>query len=136
VRQERVAGKEERDDREAGLRAEQKPAAVDGVGDRAADDRHDEERHERAEAQQPYGERRAGEVVELDRNGDEGDLAADVRDRLARPEAPEGRRVPERRDVERGAAQQPAEAGLAIRCDLFGYCLEEPLVLVGARGRF
>src|SRR5947207_1355394 len=73
---------------------------------------------ESAETQQADVERRVRQVVELDRDGDDGDLAADVRDRLARPEAPEGRRVAERRDVERGAADEAAEAGLALGRDL------------------
>src|SRR5205085_8959637 len=46
-----------------------------------------------------------------------------------------GRRVAERRDVERGAAQQAAQARLALRCDFLGYALEESLVLVRARRR-
>jgi hypothetical protein len=136
VREERVSDQQERHDREPGLGAEQEPAAVDRVGDRAADDRDDEERHERAEAQQADGERRVGQIVELDRDGDKGDLAADVRDRLAGPQTPERRRVAERREVERSAAQQAAEARLALRCDFLGYALEESLVLVRASRRF
>jgi hypothetical protein len=60
------------------------------------------------------------QVVELDRDGDERDLAADVRDRLSCPQAPERRRLAKRREVERGAAQQAAEAGLSLRRDLLG----------------
>jgi hypothetical protein len=58
------------------------------------------------------------EAVELDRDGDEGDLAADERDRLAGPEAAEGRRLAERGDVDRGSPDQALEAWLAVRGEL------------------
>jgi hypothetical protein len=58
------------------------------------------------------------QVVELDRDGDEGDLAPDVRDRLSGPQAPERGRLAKRREVERRAAQQTRQARLALRRDL------------------
>jgi len=105
MRKQGVPGEEQRDRGEAGLGPQEQAAAVEGVGDRASDDGDDEQRDERAEAQQADVERRVREVEELDRDGDERDLAADERDRLSGPEAPERRRLAQRRDVDRRSSQ-------------------------------
>jgi hypothetical protein len=118
MRQQPVSAEEERHRGEQHLRPEEEPPPVDGVCDRTADERHHEERPKRAEREQADGERRVREVVELDRNGDERDLAADERDRLAGPETAEGRRLAERSDVDRSSADQSAEARLAVGGEL------------------
>jgi hypothetical protein len=51
-----------------------------------------------------------GQLEELVGNGDPGDLAGEERDRLAEEEPPERRRLAQRADVERDAADDAARA--------------------------
>jgi hypothetical protein len=61
------------------------------------------------------------QLEQLDRNRDPGDLASEPRDRLAEEQAPERRRLAERAEVERCAADKAARArrrladGLGLR---------------------
>src|SRR5262249_11390481 len=94
MRERCVDNESDRNEREAAFGEEQHRAPVDRVRDRAADDRRDEERNERGQVEQPYLERRMGQVVELDRQSDPGDLAEEPRDRLADVQLPERPRLP------------------------------------------
>ena len=101
MRQSRVEREESGDRRQRDLGLKRDPAAVERVRDRAARDRQREQRDELAEGEQSDLQRRVGQLVELVRGGDGGDLGAEGRDRLAHEEAPERRIAPQRRRVER-----------------------------------
>ena len=83
------------------------------------------------------------ELKDLVRNRDPGDLSGDERDRLAEEQAPERRRRPERRQVDRDATEQAAGPRWrgANRLLLEGWLwaaqggLEERLGFAGLRGR-
>jgi len=62
--------------------------------------RQDQQREELAQREQADLKGRVGQLVELERRGDGGDLTAEGRDRLADEEAAKGRVVPQRRDVD------------------------------------
>ena len=87
---------------------EEHPPAVDGVGDRAAVDRDDQQRDERRDPEQADEQRRPRLVVELERNGDRGDLASDRRDARAEPQPPERPRAAQGTDVDRDPCEQAA----------------------------
>ena len=89
---------------------EHQPAAVDGVGDRAADHGQRQQWNEMRERDQADGERRARELVHLVRERDLGDLRPDERDALAEPQSPEGGRLPQRCEVESEAREAEAAA--------------------------
>ena len=107
MRQQRVREEEPGHDRHPGLGAQQHGAAVDGIGDRAADERYDEQRDQRGETEQPDEGRRVGQRVHLVRHRDDPDLAADRRDRLPDPEVAEVA-APQRARID---AHAPEEAG-------------------------
>src|SRR5919206_48683 len=127
--QARVQREQQRDEREQRLGREQQPAAVDSVGDRAADDRERQQREELAQREQPDLQGRVREAVELKRRSDGGDLAAEGGDRLADEEAAERGVAAQRADVDDEPAQQP---GLADLGRFQARRLEELVVLVGA----
>jgi hypothetical protein len=72
--------------------ADEDPAPVGVVGQRAAPQAEDDERHEFDDAEDTDGEVAAGEVIELPREGDVGDHAAEVEDGAGQEESPEVRR--------------------------------------------
>jgi hypothetical protein len=104
-----VHGQGNRDEREADLAGEQETPPVDGIRERAADDRRKEQRGEGREREQADLQRRVRQLVELVRDGDPRDLACDEGDRLAEEEASERRRLAKRRQVERDASEQAAD---------------------------
>jgi hypothetical protein len=69
--------------------AEGDPPPIDRVGDRAADERGDEQRHQFRAAEQADCQRRSGEPVHLIRQRDVGDHRAEQRHELRRVEEPE-----------------------------------------------
>jgi hypothetical protein len=52
------------------------PPPVDGIGHGAAEERHEQDRQEAKEAEEPQAHGRMGEKVQLPSDGDLGDLAA------------------------------------------------------------
>jgi len=83
-----------RHEREQRLGQQKQPAPVDGVRDRAADDRQRQEREQLAEGEQADLERRVGQLVELEGRRDRRDLAAEGGDGLADEQPPKGRVTP------------------------------------------
>ena len=74
-------------------------AAVVGVGDRAAQQAAEHQRHEGKDAQQADVEAVLGEPVHLQADGHQGQLAAEGGDGGPEPQAAEGRTFAQRRDV-------------------------------------
>jgi hypothetical protein len=111
VRERRVDREQAGDEHERDFGLEQEPAAIDRVGERAADERDADERHERAETEQADRERRVRELEDLVRDSDKRQLPTDERDRLTEPEPPERRRLAEGAGVELEAAQYRADSG-------------------------
>ena len=93
---------------------QQQPAPVEAVGDRAAEEREDDQRRELDRAEQARQERRAGLRVELERQRDERGLGAEPGDEVARDEESQVARLAQRGDVNGEARQAPPRiAGLA-----------------------
>jgi hypothetical protein len=86
---------------------EEEAAPVDGVGERASDERDADERKQGAEAEQPDRQGRVGELEDLVRNRDEAELSAEDGNRLSDPEPPEGPRLAQRTEVQLRAAEVP-----------------------------
>jgi hypothetical protein len=76
-----------------------------GVGERAADQRGHEQRRQLRDPEQTDHERRARQVVDLERDRDVRDHRARERHRLARVEQPELAVAAQRADVNRQRAQ-------------------------------
>ena len=89
------------------------PAPVVRVGERAAEQRSREQRHDLGQAEQADGERRAGELVDLERQRDGGEHRAGERDPLAGDEQAEVAVPLQRPDVDRDGPQQPAHGAPA-----------------------
>ena len=71
-----------------------------------------EDRHELDEGQQSDRERVVGQVPQLERQGDDGDLATEAVDDLAEPDHPEVAVAPDRLEVDQEAAQPGATVGV------------------------
>ena len=84
----------------AGLGHEQEPAPVDAVDERAAEHGDPDERHQLHQTDRTHRERRVGEPVHLDVQGDETHERAGLGDQLAEPQEPEVTRRTERSDVD------------------------------------
>ena len=84
-------------------RDQHQPAPVHRVGDRAAEQPEDDQRHQRHDRGDADQQRRAGQRVDLERDGDQRHLLAEHRGRDA-PEQPPEVRVAQRRGVDRPAA--------------------------------
>jgi hypothetical protein len=80
---------------------QQHPPPLDGVGDRAAEDRQHEQRHQLAQRDQPNGQRVAGHLVHLEGHGHERDVAAELRHGLPGEQQAKVLRFPHRRQVDR-----------------------------------
>ena len=91
------------------LAQEHHAAAVDRIGERAADEGHDEDRHELGEGDQADRERGAGELERLEGHGHERDHRPEKRDRLAEEEQPEVSVPPQRAEVDDGEAGEPSQ---------------------------
>ena len=87
------------------------PAAVERVGERAAEERGREQRRKLGEAEEPDEERRAGEPVDLVRDRDVRHHRAEERDPAADEEQPEIAVPPERTEIDHRQPQQAAHAG-------------------------
>ena len=113
---------------ESRLGRHQQPSPVDGVRERPGTEREEQDRHQLEEGQRRDRQRRAGQDVDLVRQGDPGDLVADAVDDLAGPQpaivaiasewlgveedAPEAARGARLR---RGQASTPADASGTTR---------------------
>ena len=86
VRRCRVGCEHERAEQPTELGEQQDPAALEVVRDRTADDRAEEQREHRDEPEQADGERRPGQVVDLERSGDPRELRARGRDAVSAPQ--------------------------------------------------
>ena len=84
----RAEQEQRRRDHQPELRADQDLAAVETVDLRAEPDRHEDHRNELHEADGTDGNRRVREVVDLDEERNQCDLAANLREHLAGPEQP------------------------------------------------
>ena len=71
------------------LRAHEQPATIAAVDLRSEADRDKRHRDELRQPDEADRERRARQVVDLDEQRDQGELAADLREQLAPPEEPE-----------------------------------------------
>ena len=89
--------------RDAG--ADQQLAPVDVVGQRAAVQAEDDQRHQLDQADRADREVGAGQRVDLERDGDVGDHRAEVEDRAGDEQQPEVARLAQRRDVHPQRAQ-------------------------------
>ena len=112
ARQQGVHEQHGRAQRHPELRDPHHPPPVDRVRERTADDRRQEQRHERDEREQADHGRRAGQVVDLVRDGDERDLRAEERDGEPEPEQAVLAVPAERAEVDRREADEPARAAL------------------------
>ena len=101
----------QREDEQRRVGEQHEPAAVVRVGERAAEQRGAEQRDELGEPEQADHQRRAREVVDLERDRDVGDHRARERHGLADVEQPELAVPPERADVDRDGAEQAAHGG-------------------------
>ena len=108
--EQRVCDQHERRRRERELGQLHQPPPVEGVGERAADERGRQERHQLGQPEQPDDERRAAQLVGLVGDRDVGDHRAEERHPLADEEQPEVAPPPQRPDVDRRQPQQPARA--------------------------
>ena len=103
------------------LRPEEQAPPVDRVRERAAEQRQRHERHELHERERRDRERRAGQLVDLERQRDLHDAAAEVLRGLSEPEPAEGGRLADRREVDREAGEALADArALEARRDVVG----------------
>ena len=109
--EQRVGDQRESEREQRGVGDQHEPAAVVRVGQRAAEQRRDQQRGQLREPEQPDDERRASQVVDLERDRDEGDHRARERDGLARVEQPELAVPAQRPDVERDRAEQAEQRG-------------------------
>jgi hypothetical protein len=87
--EQRVAEQHGHDHRGAQLREHHKQPPVERVRQRPADQRDGEDRHELADPERTDRERRAGQVVHLERQRDEGDHRAEERHELPEEQQPE-----------------------------------------------
>ena len=108
LRQTGVEGEPDAGRRQQPLHDQQQPPAVDGVGQRATEQRAGEQRPELRQAEHPDGQRRPGLPVHLDRDGDDRELRAHERHQLTAPQQPELARLTQRRDVD---DQPPSDGG-------------------------
>ena len=100
----------EREDEQRGVGDQHEPAAVVGVGERAAEQRGEEQRHDLRQPDQADQQRRAREVVDLERHRDVRQHRAGERDRLPDEEQAEVAVPPQRADVDGEARGEAAEA--------------------------
>jgi hypothetical protein len=84
-----VHGHQHRHHGEDRVRGQREAAALEGIGERASDDREDEDGDELCEADQTDRERRASDLVDLERDDHHDDLVAEVRDGPADEQLPE-----------------------------------------------
>jgi len=109
--------------RAADLGHQDQPAPVHPVGHGACGDGEDDERDELDQPDQPHGEGRTGEDVDLEGEGDHGDLRPHRGDELAEPQDPEVPGSPERGEVDgqpaEGRAGTAAQPGDAMAFGLF-----------------
>ncbi len=115
ARDRRAAVERQQDEREAaggqtGLRHEQEPAAVDRIGQRSRAQREQQDGDELEQGQGGDGQGRAGQDVDLVRQGDPGDLVADPVDDLAGPQPAVVAVASERRDVDEEAPDATGRA--------------------------
>ena len=90
-------------------------AALEVIGDRTTEDRAEEQREHRHEAEQADHERRARLLVHLERGGDACELRASRRDADARPQQAEVSGVTKRRDVDRDVPQAAHQSSMSIQ---------------------
>jgi hypothetical protein len=90
------------------------PAAIEGVGQGAANERQGDDGDELRDAEQADGQRRAGQLVRLERHGDEGDHRAGLGDRLAHEQEAEVAPPAQKAEVDGERAQRttPRRSGL------------------------
>ena len=89
----------QRDERD--LVEQQQPAAVHAVGERPADERHQDQRPELGRAEQAGQQRRVRLRVDLKRQRDERGLRPEARDEVAQHEQPQLARGAQRAEVRR-----------------------------------
>ena len=90
-------------------------ATLEVVGDGATEDRAEEQREHGHEAEQADHERRACELVDLERGGDTRELRARRGDADARPEQTEVSGVAKRCDVDRDVPQAAHQSSMSIQ---------------------
>jgi hypothetical protein len=98
-------------DGHADLRPDEQLPPVECVGERAAEQRQRDERDELDERERRDGERRPGQLVDLERQRDLNDAAAEILRRLSEPEPAERGRLAKRCEVDREAREALANAG-------------------------
>jgi hypothetical protein len=106
LRQQAIDHQPADDDQRAGLGQHHEPPAVERVGERAADQRETEDRHELGHAEQADRDRRPGDLERLHRDRDQRDHRPEVRHRLAEHEQPVLAPPPEQPGVDRDRGQQ------------------------------
>ena len=111
--EQRVGEEDQREDEQRRVGDEDQPAAVVGVGQRPAEQRREQQRHDLREADQAHQQRRARQVVDLERDRDVREHRARVRDRLADVEQPELAMPPEGTGVDGEAPEQATQGGHA-----------------------
>ena len=82
------------------LGRDEQPATVDRIGQRAATEREQQDRHQLEELERGDRERRTCQDIDLERQGDPRDLVADAVDDLAGPQPPVVAVPPKRSRVE------------------------------------
>ena len=89
VRQQRVDQQHAGQQQHRHLAGHQHVLAVPGVGERAAPEAEHDHRHQLGDAEQPGQRERPGQLLDLERQGDVGGDAAEVRDQARGPDQPE-----------------------------------------------
>ena len=114
MRRGRVEHEHERGRHADELSQDDHAAALEVIGDSAADDRAEEQREHRDEAEQADDERRARELVHLERGRDAGDLRSRRSDAGARPQQAEVSGFAKRCNVERDVPQAAHQSSMSI----------------------
>lgn len=112
LREQRVHQQDRGEHAEPRLGEQDDPAPVHGIGERPAVQPEDHQRHQLHRPHRADRERRAGEVLDLERQRDEGHEAAEVRDQPLDPQQPEvGRGTPRREVRQQGAEPRRGRRG-------------------------
>lgn len=107
VRRQRVEQQHRAQQPLPGLRPDDQAALVERVGERTAVQPENDQRYEFHRADGPHGRRRSGQVLDLHRQRDERQEAAEIRDQPRHPQPPEVGRGPPGSEV----GEDGAEAG-------------------------
>ena len=124
MRPQRVRQEQTRAERQSDLDQREDLASVERVGDPREPDRREGERDERDQPDQADREHRVGDRIDLDQDGDVGDLVPDLRDEQPGEQEPVVAVALERRDIDGEGAEGAAGPAGPFDRDLILFELE------------